>query len=376
MQKAARVNSSVVRTLYVSMELSARVWELFFGVERGARARRRRIGAGDLDSLSGELGRSKKHFGLSETVRVVSCYEAGRDGFWLHRLLQSWGVENLVIDAGSMERTVRRRRVKTDRIDGEKLLRTLMAHDQEEEKRWSVVHVPPVEAEDRRQLNRELKVLQKEAQGHRNRIQSLLVTQGVRLQVNRSFGSWLESAGHSLPPMLAARIAREFERLEQVEDQRRQIERQRRQLLREGRDPAFEQSRRLMQLRGIGIEGGWVLPMELFSWRGFENRRQVGGLVGLTPTPHQSGTMDKEQGIDKAGIARVRTLAVELAWCWLKHQPQSALSRWYRERFGSGGSRQRRIGIVALARKLLIALWRYLEYGIVPEGALLKVAKV
>jgi transposase len=306
----------------------------------------------------------------------MSCYEAGRDGFHLHRELGSWGIENLVVDAGSIERQVRRRRVKTDRIDGEKLLRLLMRHDQDDEKVWSVVRIPSVVAEDRRQINRELKTLQEEANQHRNRVRSLLVLHGLRLKLDRHFESWLGSVGQSLPPMLRRRVEREWERLKLVENQYREVSRERRQLIKEGQDPAYEQSRRLMQLKGIGIEGGWVLVMELFSWRGFSNRKQVGGLLGLTPTPRQSGSMDQEQGIDKAGIARVRTLMVELAWCWLRHQPQSALSLWYQKRFGSGSSRQRRVGIVALARKLLIALWRYLDQGIVPEGARFKVAAV
>jgi transposase len=334
------------------------------------------VQARDLAALFEEIERSREQYGLASDSRVVSCYEAGRDGFWLHRLLCASGVENHVIDAGSMERQVRRRQVKTDRIDGERLLRFLMTWDQTGERVWSEVHVPSAAAEDHRHLSRELKVLQGEAQAHRNRLSSLLVAHGLKLQIDRHFLARVERArqwdGAPLPAGLTGRLVREWERLEQVRQQRLALERERREQVRTGTGVAIEQCRRLMQLRGIGIEGGWVLSAELFGWREFRNRRQIGGLLGLTPTPYQSGAMAREQGIDKAGISRVRTLAVELAWCWLRHQPDSELSRWYRERFGPGSSRHRKVGIVALARKLVVALWRYLDQGLVPEGARFK----
>ncbi len=374
--KTAELNCSEDRVVYMSLELSAKTWELFFGVGLGAKPRRRRVKAGDLCALSEEVGRAQEHFDLPSSSRVVSCYEAGRDGFWLHRYLDESGIENRVVDAGSMDRKVRRRRVKTDRIDGEKLLRLLMRSEQDGEKVWSVVRVPSVEAEDARQLHREREVLQREIRVHRNRIVGLLITQGVRLRIDRRFPERLREVrlwdSSPLPQALEARLLREWDRLTGVTAQLRGLEAERRRLLRESKAQAVEQVRQLMRLCGIGIQGGWVLPMELYAWRRFRNRRQIGGLVGLTPTPHQSGTSQRELGIDKAGIARVRTLAVELAWCWLRYQPDSELARWYERRFGHGGSRSRRIGIVALARKLLVALWRYLEEGIVPAGARLK----
>ena len=374
--KTAKTDCSESRVVYMSLELSATRWDLLFGTELGSRPRRRRVRAGDLAALSEEVERAKQRLGLPSTSRVVSCYEAGRDGFWLHRWLVASGIDNRVIDAGSIDRQVRGRRVKTDRIDGEKLLRLLLRHEHEGERVWSVVQVPSVEAEDARQLHREREVLQREIRAHRNRITSLLVACGIRLKIPRGFLERLAEVrlwdGSKLPKGLEARLVREWDRLCLAEAQLKQLEAERRRQLRESRSPAVEQARRLMRLRGIGVEGGWVLPMELYAWRRFGNRRQIAGLVGLTPTPWHSGSLQREQGIDKAGIARVRTLAIELAWCWLRHQPDSELARWYERRFGHGGPRSRRIGIVALARKLLIALWRYLEEGIVPEGARLK----
>lgn len=376
---ATRSDSTVERRLYLSFELSASSWLLHFSTAAGEKPRKRRVKARDLGALEVEIAKARERFGLPADVEVVSCYEAGRDGFWLHRYLESRGIRNRVVDAGSIDRKARRRRVKTDRLDGERLLQLLIRFEETGEKVWSVVRVPDVAAEDRRQIHRELAILQGEIRAHQSRITSLLITQGLELRLDRRFLERLSKSrlvdGSPLPELLRRRLEREWARLEYSRAQRLELERERRELLRESRAPAIEQSRRLMQLRGIGVQGGWILPMEIFSWREIRNRRQLAGLVGLCGTPFQSGGSSREQGIDKAGIARVRTLAVELAWGWLRHQPDSELSRWYRERFGSGGSRMRRIGIVALARRLLIALWRYLEDGLVPQGARLKPAR-
>ena len=150
------------------------------------------------------------------------------------------------------------------------------------------------------------------------------------------------------------------------------MEATRKETLRSSGDPAIEQVRRLLQLKGIGMNSAWVYVMEFFAWRAFRNRRELGSLAGLAPTPYASGESSRERGISKAGNRPVRALAIEIAWCWLRYQPDSQLSRWYQRRFAKGGSRVRRIGIVALARKLLIALWRYVEEDILPEGAQLK----
>lgn len=241
---------------------------------------------------------------------------------------------------------------------------------------WSVVRVPSAEAEDRRQPHRELLTLKKERTRQINRIRGLLASQGLHLQVNSEFLKQLEQArlwdGSPVPEGLRFRLGGEFERLEFIRGQIAEVEAERRRLLRESNDEAVKQARRLMELKAIGINAGWLLPMEFFAWRKFSNRREVGAAAGLVGTPYQSGEDFRDQGISKAGNKRVRALAVELAWCWVRHQPRSKLSLWFQERFGHGGKRLRKIGIVALARKLLIALWRYLEFGIIPDGAELR----
>ena len=257
--KTADLDCSENQVLYVSLELSASRWELFFGVERGAKPRRRRIKAGDLEALGEEIRRSKERFGLSSSARVVSCYEAGRDGFWLHRYLLRSGIDNRVVDAGSIDRQVRRRRVKTDRIDGEKLLRLLLQHELDGEKVWSVVSVPSLEAEDARQLHREREVVQREIRAHRNRMMGLLVAQGIRLKVTRRFPQQLRAVRmwdtNPLPKALEARLLREWDRLQGAEAQLRELEAERRRLLRESKSAAVEQARQLMRLSGIGVQG-------------------------------------------------------------------------------------------------------------------------
>jgi transposase len=330
--------------------------------------------------LQEEIKRAKQRFGLAETVRVVSCYEAGRDGFWLHRYLVSEGIENIVVDSASLEVNRRKRRVKTDRVDLGKLLTMLIRYHSGEEKVWHVVRVPSVAQEDGRQLHRELSSLKRERTRHINRIKGLLVSQGVRLEIKKDFPQQVSQAklwdDSPLPPGLQARVLREFTRIELINEQIKALEAERREIIRTATDPQTEMIRRLLRLRGIGPTSAWLFVKEFFGWRQFRNRREVGALAGLTPTPHQSGDGYREQGIDKAGNRHIRAIAIEIAWAWLRFQPESALSRWYQERFGHGNSRMRRIGIVALARKLLIALWRYLETGEVPEGAVLKSAPV
>jgi transposase len=332
--------------------------------------------AGDLKRLREEIRRAKERFGLARSARVVSCYEAGRDGFWLARYLKALGVENLVVDAASIEVKRRWRRVKTDRVDAVKLVTMLVRWDEGEKTVWSVIRVPTVAEEDRRHLHRELLTLKKEQTRQVNRIKGLLANQGVRLEVKQDFLERLEAErlwdGSSLPSGLQFRLQREYERLEFIRGQVQQLEAQRRLLLKESESRDVDQVRALSRLKGIGVNSAWLYVMEFFGWREFRNGKEVGSLAGLTPTHHQSGDLLREQGIDKSGNRRVRAMAIEIAWGWLRFQPQSHLARWYEERFARGGPRQRRIGIVALARKLLIALWRYLDQGVIPEGAELK----
>ena len=370
-----REDSTKEAIMYTGFELSDKKWKLAFS--NGSKVRHISTDARDLNELQVQIFRAKKRFGLNEDTRVMSCYEAGREGFWLHRYLLSIGIENLVVDSSSIEVKRRKRRVKTDRIDAEKLLGMLMRYHGGEKKAWSVVRVPSEEAEDGMNLGRELEVLKKERTMHSNRIKGLLIQQGIvikRLNVKRVL-SELEGCrtwdGKELPVDFKSRIVREHQRLKIVDEQMRGVKKERKKRVESGDKACYRQVAQLMKLQGIGPENSWDFVMEFFSWRDFRNRKQVGALAGLTPTPYDSGGSLREQGISKAGSGRIRTRSVESAWCWLRFQPQSKLSKWFNKRFAQGGKRMRRIGIVAVARKLLIELWRYLKYGTVPEGACL-----
>lgn len=377
MKTAAARRKYSGRSLYVAFELGWSRWKLASTVGLGQKPRMRTIKAGDLAALDQELRRAKERFGLPAGARVVSCYEAGRDGFWLHRLLVAEGGENLVVDAASIEVKRRRRRAKTDRLDAAKLVSMLVRWGEGERTVWSVVRVPSVEEEDARQLHRELLTLKRERTRQINRIKGLLAGQGVRMaRIGPDFLEQLEALrlwdGSPLPEGLRFRLQGEYERLEFVRGQVEEVELERRRLWKESESKGVEVARRLAELKGIGINSAWLYAMELFAWREFRNRKQVGSIAGLTPTPYQSGGSWREQGIDKAGNKRVRAMAIEIAWGWLRFQPRSRLSRWYEARFGAGTSRMRRVGIVALARKLLIALWRWVDQGVLPDGAELR----
>ena len=363
--------------LYVAFELSKQSWKLGFSDGRCERARIRTMEARDFQKLREELRLAKKHFGLAERVAVVSCYEAGRDGFWLHRAMEERGVENVVVDAASID-VQRRKRAKTDRLDAEALVRKLVQHGRGERYAWSVVRVPSRQAEDGRQLNREIAVLQSEQRQHRTRIQSLLFAQGrdvkVTARLTRELATLTCWDGQPLGADLRERIGRELQRLQMVEQQLKQLRQEQAARLKQQRTPALEKIRLLQQLCGLAMTSSWIFVMELFGWRQFSNRRQLAGALGLAPMPYQIGDSSREQGISRGGNGRVRAMAIEIAWSWLRYQPRSALSQWYQQRFGSGGKRLRRIGIVAMARRLMIDLWRYIEHGIVPPGAVLKKA--
>lgn len=367
------INSQI---LCMAMELSNTKWGLGFTIGLGQPPRLRKLDARNLDGLMDEIRLSKKRFGLPESASVMSCYEAGRDGFWLHRYLIAQGVLNQVVDSASIEVNRRKRRAKTDRIDVGKLLTMLIRSAQGESKVWSVINPPNPEEEDQRQLHRDLMALKRERTHHINRIKGLLTSQGIKISIKTDFLEQLETVhlwdGSRLGDGMRNRLDREYQRYQLVQEQIGQIDQLRREALRTGDTPALEQVRQLLRLKGIGINSAWVYVMEFFAWRNFHNRRELGALAGLAPTPYQSGEGGREQGISKAGNRPVRAIAIEIAWSWVRHQPDSALSIWYQKRFGHGNSRIRRIGIVALARKLLIALWRYLELGVIPEGAQFK----
>jgi transposase len=363
--------------LYMALELGWSQWKLGFVSEAGQKPRQRTIAARDLAALQGEIGRARARFGLCESSRVVSCYEAGRDGFWLHRYLESLGVKNRVVDSASIEMNRRSRQAKSDGVDVGKLLSLLVRSEAGERVGWSVVRVPSVEEEDGRQLSRELETLKQERTAHGNRLRGLLASQGVDLKIRRNFREQLQRVklwdGSSLGEDLRSRFEREWERLELLEQQIAELEKQRRDRVSRAQEPVAQVAKRLCLLKSIGLNSAWLFSGEFFAWRQFRNRRQVGALSGLAPTPYQSGDrLHREQGISRAGNERVRSMAIEIAWAWLRFQPRSELSLWFQERFARGGSRSRRIGIVALARKLLVALWRYLEAGEIPAGAELK----
>lgn len=360
--------------LYVAFELSRKKWKLGFSDGKTAQIRQVTINSGDLEALGGEVRKAKRRFGMEDSAGVRSCYEAGREGFWLHRGLEGMGIVNQVVDASSIEVNRRQRRAKTDRMDVEKLVRQLIRYGRGEHGVWSVVRVPDREAEDSRQPHRGLEVLKEERKQHRVRIQSLLFTQGIDVKVGSKFLAKLEQLRcwnrEPIPAQMRERIEGEYHRLQLVETQIRELKNQQVKQMREAKGKvAVEKVRRLQQLVGIGLGSSWIFVMELFGWRVFENRRELAAAVGLTPTPYQSGDSAREQGISRSGNRRIRKLLIEIAWAWLRFQPDSKLSRWYNDRFAKGGARMRRVGIVALARKLVIELWRYLESGTVPEGA-------
>jgi transposase len=374
-------NAQMIRTenntkndrMYIALELSNKTWKLLFS--NGFKKRQKTIDAGKLYQLEHEIAKTRKHFGMSEDVKINSCYEAGRDGFWIHRFLESRGIHNIVVDSASIEVNRRSRRAKTDRIDADKLLNMLMRYIGGERKLWSVLHVPSSNEEDARRINREIKRLKKERTAHTNRIKSLLILHGIRLVINRKFLINLEQVrlwnGEKLPRRVKAEIVRDYQRYELIKVQLLELELDKNALLKSENTQARKVVA-LKRLKGIGTISSWDLVYEFFGWRRFNNVKQVGGAAGLAPTPYASGSSDHEQGISKAGNRRVRSLMIELAWYWLRFQPQSKLSCWFQERFGSGGKRMRKIGIVALARKLLVSLWKYLDKGVLPEGAQMK----
>jgi len=360
--------------LYLAFELGEATWKLGFTMGLGQRPREREMPSRAVVVLEKEILAAKERFGLPEDAPVVSCYEAGRDGFWLHRYLLSKGLENIIVDSSSIQVDRRQRRAKTDRLDVRKLLKMLVRWQQGEKDVWSVVRAPTMEEEDARQLHRELETLKEEQTSHSNRIKGLLSSCGVVMEVDRHFPKYLRQArlwdGAEVPADLRQRLLREFARMQGVNRQIRDLEKERgRRLRQDEEDQGVQKTRALLRLKGIGVNSSWLFVREIFGWRKIKNRRELGALVGLTGSPYKSGSLDHEQGISKAGNRRMRAMAVEIAWCWLQFQPQSALSRWYERRFAHHGKRSRRTGIVAVARKLLVALWRYLETGVPPEGA-------
>ena len=318
--------------MHLAFELGCGQWKLAFTTGHGQAPRLRTIAARDLSSVLGEIAKAKKRFGLPDAAAVVSCYEAGRDGFWLHRWLLSQGIANVIVDSASIEVNRRKRRAKSDHLDAAKLVSMLLRYHSGESRVWSVVKVPDEADEDRRQLHRELIAVQDERTEHVNRIKAFLAGQGIALaSVTAEFPEELPKLkcwdGAELGADLQKRFLREFARWQLADRHVKGLELDRKRRIRADQTPHVERVRGLLQLSGIGLSGSWLLVYELFGWRKFANRRQVGAIVGLTPTPHQSGESSREQGISKAGNRALRRMMVELAWTWLRWQPQSELSR-------------------------------------------------
>ncbi len=376
-QTASRRTHSVEsERLYLAFELGWTSWKLGFCSRLDDKPWVVMVRARDMDAMKKAIVKARARFGLTATCPVASCYEAGRDGFWLDRLLAQVGIANVVVDAASIQVDRRARRAKTDRLDAEALLKMLVRHVSGEPKVWHVVHVPTPEQEDARHLQREIRTLKKEQTRMVNRVRGLLANQGVPVKMgSRGLLLPLDSLriwnGSPLPPGLKLRIENELARYTVVHQQVLALEVLRNREIREGTTVRAAIARRLMSLKSIGETTAETLTREIF-FRKFKNRREIGAYSGLTPSPYQSGDMSHESGISRAGNRHARGIVVDVAWDWLRYQPGSRLARWYQRRFGSGGPRMRKIGIVALARKLLIALWRYAETGALPEGARLK----
>jgi transposase len=326
--------------LFMAFELSDKTWKLGFTTGPGQKPRERNVATRNQERVLEEIASAKRRFGLPETAPVVSCYEAGREGFWLHRFLLAHGMTNHVVDSSAIEVSRRQRRAKSDGLDVRKLLSMLMRYHHGEQKVWQVVKVPSMEAEDQRHLHRDLETLKRERGSTTTRIKGLLSSQGLRVTSLIQLPEQLDALrlwdGSPIPPGLRQRVLRVYAHHQFLSEQIAEVEAERRALLQTSPDASIDKVRQLMMLKGIGINGSWLLVMEFFGWREFKNRREVGGLAGFTPTPYQSGESAREQGIAKSGNRHVRWMTTELAWSWLRFQPDSALSNWFRERFGNG----------------------------------------
>jgi transposase len=366
-------------TIFVALEVSQKTWLVTLHAPDRDRMSRHKLDGGDHAGLLELIEKVRRRAAdkLGSVPRVVSCYEAGYDGFWLHRLLEAAGIGNFVFDPASIAVEQRSRRTKTDRIDGELLLRTLMAYLRGEPRVVRIVRVPSVAQEDARRSSRERDRLVKEQTAHTNRIKALLRLAGMAVGSPRR-GNWLDWLakqrdwqGQPLSPHLLAEVTREHARLMLVRQQLVALEQAQATQACAVPEQTVERRVQLERLKTLGPAFSTTMSYEVF-YKDFQNRRQVASYVGLAPSPWQSGGIDREQGISKAGNPRARVKAIELAWLWLRHQADSELSRWYRTRTANAGKRARRITIVALARKLMVALWRYLTTGLVPVGATMK----
>jgi transposase len=356
--------------LYVAFELSAKHWKLAMTPGVGIEPVVRTVPASDLRAVERAITDGRRRFHLATTAPAVSCYEAGREGFWIHRALTEMGVVNRVVDSASIEVNRRARRAKTDRLDAVKLVRMLVRVWVGERDVWHEVRVPAVEAEAARSISRERSALVQDQTRLINQMRSWVTVWGARLPARRTGSWWLtlrDWAGAVLPTAVQARLERAAARWAVLETQIADLDRY--QATRIQTAPAETALRRLVRLKGVATTSASTVIDEGLIWRAFQNRRQIGGVLGFAPTPYDSGDTRQEQGISRAGNPRLQAIAIQLAWNWVRWQPDSPLTRWYRERFAST-KRLRRIGIVAVARRLIIALWRYATTGVVPAQAI------
>ena len=369
-------------TVHVAIELSFSSWLVAARLPGTEKSWLRRIEGGDtaaLLALIGEL-RSRASGKLGGTADVACCFEAGRDGFWLQRLLAAHGIAAYVLEPTSILVNRRARRAKTDRLDAEGMLRVLVAWLGGDRQMCSIVRVPTPEEEDAKRPHREREHLVQEKLRIENRIEALLFTQGIRARP--SLRSWARDMaklrtgdGRALPPLLRAELDRLQRRLVLILELIREVDAERAAALvaAAADDVMAQKITALQKIRGIGMNFATVLVREVL-YRPFANRRQLASYVGIVPMPYQSGGMDRDRSISRAGNPRARTTLIQLAWLWLRYQPRSALAAWFHERVGTLQGRTRRIAIVAMARRLLIALWRYVETGIVLEGVEIRAA--
>jgi transposase len=382
--KPTRTNDSTPSddVLAVALELATGSWKIAFQDGKRDNPAIKTVAADTpchrLNEVIDEIARVKTKWGLADDVRTVVLYEAGQDGFWIARALAAVGLETLICDPASVLVSRHARRAKTDRLDAIRLVNTLRAWLGGERDGMRVIRIPSVEAEAQRHHVRDRGELQKEVKQHRDRMRKLLRTVGCWDSADGDIagrladGSICGYGGTPLPPQLLARLQSECERLALAEQQFAAVEKE---MIKALPTPVQERVTKLQRLRAVGKVGAVRLVLELF-WRRFEDRRQVGACVGLVPQPYDSGNSHADQGISKQGNRRVRALLIEMSWLWLRYQPGSAISRWYTQRIGDGKSkRHKRVTIVAVARRLVIALWRYLEHDVVPDGAALKLQR-
>ena len=369
-------NNTKTETLYIAMDLSKKTWVIAFG--DGQKIRRQTVVARDFEGMKNAIKKAKYKLKLADKCKVVSCYEAGRDGFWIHRWLESIGVENKVVDAASIEKSSRKT-AKTDRLDSEFLLRKLIQYYRDDDlKVWRVVNVPDEKVENERLSHRELQRLKKERSRLVTRLRSQLFSQGIVFDetINGTFLAKFKKLRNWKKEPVTGSVKKEVlrlhERIAQLDLHIKEILDERALKLKSPKTQIEKTAALLISLCGIGDTSAWLLASEFFGWRKFKNGRQVGSLAGLTGIPYASGDVHKESGITKAGNPRIRWIAIELAWSWTRWQPNSYLTKWFNERFGKDSGRLRRVGIVALARKLLVALWKFIDFGEVPNGAVMK----